>query len=75
MSWWNLISRSFVYSSMMPCTNLRKKIAAALHGRHKSSPRAKQSPWRDQVEQLKRKIPVSDRVERDDWPGQLGERF
>lgn len=75
MSWWNLISRSFVYPSMMPCTNLRKKIAAALHGRHKSSPRAEKCFWRDRGQQLKRKITVSDRVERDDWPGQLGERF
>ena len=30
VSWWNLIRRSFVYSSMKPSTRLRQKIAAAL---------------------------------------------
>ncbi len=60
---------------MMPCTNPRKKIAAALHDRHKRSPRAEECPWRARGQQWQRNVLVTDRVERDDLPRQLGERF
>ena len=60
--------RSLVYSPVMPWPNLHTKLAAALHHRYKRSPRAKECPWRDPGQRLKRKVPAMDRVEPDDLP-------
>jgi hypothetical protein len=60
---------------MMPGANLRKEIAAALPGRLKRNRGVGGCPWRARGQQLQWKVLVIHRVERDDLPGQLGERF